>query len=293
MGHHQNNEVDIFLTPDDESHKLTQGVESLSANKKVEAVIGDEKTTTTMTSDDENSTSISDNKSNNNIQQDLARGNSETNLNLQVSIDAGNYNEFDLSTNNNDAYLTQKSSQEEQNEITQKSNGDCDEDGGDAKKDETNIYDETTETECVQSELNGVREEENPTNGNTGNENGNEKQKLNNLVTNDLKYVFKFTRYFLIKSNNYENVNLAKLKGVWSTPRVNEVKLNKAYKECANVILVFSVSESSRFQGYARLSSECRSDPDLKVNWILPPNLSAKSLMGVFKIDWITKYLPL
>jgi len=56
------------------------------------------------------------------------------------------------------------------------------------------------------------------------------------------------------------------------------------------VILIFSVAESGRFQGYARLSSECRQDSDLQVNWILPPTLSAKSLMGVFKIDWITKY---
>ena len=61
-------------------------------------------------------------------------------------------------------------------------------------------------------------------------------------------------------------------------------------KECANVILIFSVSESGRFQGYARLASESRLDPDLQVNWILPPTLSARSLMGVFKIDWITKY---
>lgn len=114
-------------------------------------------------------------------------------------------------------------------------------------------------------------------------------QRINDLVANDMKYLFKNTRYFLIKSNNYENVNLAKLKGVWSTPRVNEIKLNKAYKECANVILIFSVAESGRFQGCARLSSECLLDPDMQVNWILPPNLTAKSLMGVFKLDWITK----
>ena len=56
------------------------------------------------------------------------------------------------------------------------------------------------------------------------------------------------------------------------------------------MILIFSVSESGRFQGYARLSSESRFDPELQVNWILPPSLTARSLMGVFKIDWITKY---
>lgn len=56
------------------------------------------------------------------------------------------------------------------------------------------------------------------------------------------------------------------------------------------MILIFSVAESGRFQGYARLASECRLDQDLQVNWILPPTLNPRSLMGLFKIDWITKY---
>lgn len=122
-------------------------------------------------------------------------------------------------------------------------------------------------------------------------ENQDEQTKLNmdDSVLSEMKYLFKNTRYFLIKSNNFENVALAQKKGVWSTPRVNEIKLNKAYRECANVLLIFSVAESGRFQGYARLSSECSRDDDLQVDWILPPNLSARSLKGVFKIDWITK----
>ena len=35
---------------------------------------------------------------------------------------------------------------------------------------------------------------------------------IDEAILADLKYLFKNTRYFLIKSNNYENVNLAKLK---------------------------------------------------------------------------------
>lgn len=126
----------------------------------------------------------------------------------------------------------------------------------------------------------------NTSNNTNNNENS---SKIDENVLSEMKYLYKNTRYFLIKSNNYENVNLAKEKSVWSTPRVNEIKLNKAYRECANVILIFSVSESGRFQGYARLSSECSREDDLQVNWILPPNLSARALGGVFKIDWITK----
>lgn len=64
-------------------------------------------------------------------------------------------------------------------------------------------------------------------------------------------------------------------------------------KECANVIMVFSVSESGRFSGYARLSSESDRDSSKQVNWVLPPMLSVRSLSGLFKIDWITKYIKI
>lgn len=64
-------------------------------------------------------------------------------------------------------------------------------------------------------------------------------------------------------------------------------------KECANVIMIFSVSESGRFSGYARLSSESDRDSSKQVNWVLPPMLSVRSLSGLFKIDWITKYIKI
>ena len=52
-----------------------------------------------------------------------------------------------------------------------------------------------------------------------------------------------------MKSNNAENIILSKNKGVWSTPSQNEAKLNQAFKEARNVILIFSVKESGRFCG--------------------------------------------
>ena len=45
-----------------------------------------------------------------------------------------------------------------------------------------------------------------------------------------LKYIFREARFFVIKSNNHENVALAKAKGVWSTPPQNEAKLNQAFR---------------------------------------------------------------
>uniref|UniRef100_A0ABD2XK69 YTH domain-containing protein n=2 Tax=Trichogramma kaykai TaxID=54128 RepID=A0ABD2XK69_9HYME len=110
--------------------------------------------------------------------------------------------------------------------------------------------------------------------------------------TTKLNYLFRDARFFIIKSNNAENVTLSKAKGVWSTLPQNEANLNSAYKECRNVLLIFSVKESGKFAGFARLSTESRRD-GTPVSWVLPPGLSAKALGGVFKVDWICrKELP-
>ncbi|KAJ4919642.1 hypothetical protein JOQ06_002083 [Pogonophryne albipinna] len=66
--------------------------------------------------------------------------------------------------------------------------------------------------------------------------------------TSKLRYILRDARFFLIKSNNHENVSLAKAKGVWSTLPVNEKKLNAAFRSARSVVLVFSVRESGKFQ---------------------------------------------
>ena len=91
----------------------------------------------------------------------------------------------------------------------------------------------------------------------------------------------------MIKSNNFENVSLAKVRNVWSTTRANEIRLNKAYYETKNVLLIFSVKESGKFQGYARLSSA--SNPKKHINWVLPTHMSQKQLSGIFQIDWLSR----
>ncbi|XP_045766667.1 YTH domain-containing protein 1 [Maniola jurtina] len=103
-----------------------------------------------------------------------------------------------------------------------------------------------------------------------------------------LNYLFRDTRFFLIKSNNAENITLSKAKGVWSTLPQNEANLNQAYRESRNVLLIFSVKESGKFAGFARLASESRRDVP-PISWVLPPGLSAKVLDGVFKVDWICR----
>lgn len=106
------------------------------------------------------------------------------------------------------------------------------------------------------------------------------------LHLSKLKYLFRGARFFLIKSNNHENVALAKAKGVWSTPPQNEARLNQAFRECDNVILIFSVKESGKFQGYARLAAESTKDHP-PIRWVLPQGMTSRALTGVFKLDWI------
>lgn len=90
----------------------------------------------------------------------------------------------------------------------------------------------------------------------------------------------------MIKSNNAENVTLSKVKGVWSTLPMNEAKLNHAYSEARNVLLIFSVKESGKFAGFARLASEVNYD-EPPINWV---SLSTgdwgnkNAFGGVFKV---------
>merc|ERR1719427_918133 len=72
--------------------------------------------------------------------------------------------------------------------------------------------------------------------------------------------------------------------------RLNEMKLNDSFKQAKNVILIFSVKESGRFQGIARLRQNSQKDYSPYPNWLLPPGMSRHVLGGVFKIDWLCKH---
>lgn len=121
------------------------------------------------------------------------------------------------------------------------------------------------------------------------------KENNNNKVTvksydyiTKLNYFFRDTKFFVIKSNNAENVTISKTKGVWSTLPQNEANLNQAFRENRNVLLIFSVKESGKFAGFARMTGISRRDVPA-VEWVLPPGISAKALGGVFEIDWICR----
>lgn len=63
-----------------------------------------------------------------------------------------------------------------------------------------------------------------------------------------LNYLFRDTRFFLIKSNNADNVLLAKNQNVWATLPQNDTNLNQAFKEARNILLIFSVNESGKYE---------------------------------------------
>lgn len=115
------------------------------------------------------------------------------------------------------------------------------------------------------------------------------KQKTRNRDYSSLiKYFFKDCCFFIIKSNNAENVEISQRLSVWSTMAQNEAKLNAAFKQFRNVLLIFSVKESGHFQGFARLASEADYDCP-PVSWVLPSHLNSVPFGGVFYVDWICK----
>ncbi|XP_031681884.1 YTH domain-containing protein 1-like isoform X1 [Oncorhynchus kisutch] len=160
-----------------------------------------------------------------------------------------------------------------------------------------NDYNIRSEVSDSQSESESFSEGESVLSGSASEASGSETthEKLSSSVravrknqNSKLKYVIRDARFFMIKSNNHENVSLAKAKGVWSTLPVNEKKLNAAFRSDRSVILVFSVKESGKFQGFARLSSESHHGGS-PIHWVLPAGMNAKMLGGVFKIDWICR----
>lgn len=159
-------------------------------------------------------------------------------------------------------------------------NDDDDDGGGNGNNDDDRNRDD----------IDGIEKKENSSNHSdkkNDKSNSNASSKSYDYMTK-INYLFRETRFFVIKSNNADNVTLSKSKGVWSTLPQNEANLNQAFKENRNVILIFSVKESGKFAGFARMVGESRHDVPA-VSWVLPPGISAKALGGVIEVDWVCK----
>lgn len=93
--------------------------------------------------------------------------------------------------------------------------------------------------------------------------------------------VQKDDRYFIVKCNNYKNLDISMSKRIWATTKSNERKLDRAFREAENVYLIFSIQGSGNFQGYARMVSAVTLDSC--------PDFGSTNLGGVFSIEWICK----
>ena len=92
-----------------------------------------------------------------------------------------------------------------------------------------------------------------------------------NQTMNQCKNVFKGrARFFIVKSNCLENITNSMEHGVWATTHGPTKKLVHAFRTVENVILIFSLTESSSFQGVARMETE----PDSK----LKPHIFQKQM---------------
>ncbi|KAI9838313.1 MAG: hypothetical protein M1819_005581 [Sarea resinae] len=91
------------------------------------------------------------------------------------------------------------------------------------------------------------------------------------------------TRYFLVKSWNFENVEVAQREEIWATQAKNTELFREAFLTCRHVILVFSVNKSTAFQGYARMETEPGEAE--KPSWQSSLHWQASP---PFRIRWIT-----
>eukprot|EP00250_Pteridium_aquilinum_P011997 c20443_g1_i1 orf=115-1707(+) len=90
------------------------------------------------------------------------------------------------------------------------------------------------------------------------------------------------TRFFIIKSLNYHNIEKSIQRGIWATQAMNERILNEAFETAERVLLIFSVNMSGHFQGYAQMVSPIgrrRVNVWSEANW-----------GGTFSVEWIRLY---
>ncbi|QYT02818.1 YTH domain-containing protein [Trichoderma simmonsii] len=94
------------------------------------------------------------------------------------------------------------------------------------------------------------------------------------------------SRYFLVKSFNFKNVDMSQRDGLWITSARNGAIFANAFKHHKNVYLIFSVNKSKAFQGYARMTSP-------PTTTIPPPewmnNISWEASLP-FRVQWLSTH---
>jgi hypothetical protein len=93
------------------------------------------------------------------------------------------------------------------------------------------------------------------------------------------------TRFFIVKSFNFESITTSTEHGVWSTSAGPTKKLTNAFKNSDHVVLIFSVNESRAFQGFALMDSE--PDPEFKQDCFVSDQNSMIQFADNFKVRWV------
>ncbi|KAI9019819.1 YT521-B-like domain-containing protein [Hyaloraphidium curvatum] len=94
----------------------------------------------------------------------------------------------------------------------------------------------------------------------------------------------KDARYFVMRSNNFDNVEISQEKGVWATQKSNSETLSQAFKTCERVVLFFSVNESRHYHGYGEMSTDVGGAAGFDVPWN-----KIKVLGDNFQVNWLVK----
>ena len=89
------------------------------------------------------------------------------------------------------------------------------------------------------------------------------------------------SQFFIIKSNNKENIEKSRKLSIWATTISNSNKLNEAFKK-GNVILIFSVNGTQSYKGYAIMTSFTADFPSN--NWQIENSIK---LGGDFTVVWL------
>jgi hypothetical protein len=90
-------------------------------------------------------------------------------------------------------------------------------------------------------------------------------------------------KFYIIKSSNFENVQISQNLNKWATSKLNQKKILDNFKSNF-IILIFSVNKSRCIQGYALvLSNITEIETDI---WILDKKFE---LGGSFDVKWLCK----
>lgn len=94
-------------------------------------------------------------------------------------------------------------------------------------------------------------------------------------------------RYFFLKSFCQQHIETSYRENRWSTRKMNEEKLNEAYRTCDKVILFFCILSTQCIKGYAVMTSPIG---DKKGHWEQTPETKGidfdRLLGGSFDVKW-------